>query len=170
MPCLGINLGKNKDTPNEEAVYDYRVLVDNFAPLCRLSDHQRQFAKHGGTARPAKPCCFGNPAYPSAPAAPCRSQELHKKQIPILVKLSPDLTDSELDDAIEAILRSKMDGIIVTNTTLGREGVEVKPEGRIRRVERRPAQGEERSGSLSNCEKGQWRSSNRQRGRNHKSR
>ena len=51
------------------------------------------------------------------------SQELHKKQIPILVKLAPDLTDSELDDAIEAILRSKMDGIIVTNTTLGREGL-----------------------------------------------
>ena len=51
------------------------------------------------------------------------SQELHKKRVPILVKLAPDLTDAELDDAIEAILRSKMDGIIVTNTTLGREGL-----------------------------------------------
>ena len=43
--------------------------------------------------------------------------------MPILVKLSPDLSQQELDDAIEAILRSQMDGIIVTNTTLGRDGV-----------------------------------------------
>jgi dihydroorotate dehydrogenase len=51
------------------------------------------------------------------------SQELHKKQLPILVKLAPDLSDSELDDAIDAILRTKMDGIIVTNTTLARDGL-----------------------------------------------
>jgi len=43
--------------------------------------------------------------------------------VPILVKLAPDLGESELDDAIEAILRAGMDGIIVTNTTLGREGL-----------------------------------------------
>ena len=39
------------------------------------------------------------------------------------MKLAPDLTDSELDDAIEAILHTKMDGIIVTNTTLSRDGL-----------------------------------------------
>jgi dihydroorotate dehydrogenase len=51
------------------------------------------------------------------------SQETLKKQIPMLVKLAPDLADSELDDAIEAILHTKMDGIIVTNTTLARDGL-----------------------------------------------
>ena len=50
-------------------------------------------------------------------------QKTYKKRIPILVKLSPDMSEAELDDAIEAILRSRMDGIIVTNTTLDREGV-----------------------------------------------
>ncbi|MDP2777931.1 MAG: quinone-dependent dihydroorotate dehydrogenase, partial [Anaerolineales bacterium] len=50
-------------------------------------------------------------------------QREYKKQVPILVKLAPDLSEPELDDAIEAILRAGMDGIIVTNTTLGREGL-----------------------------------------------
>ena len=42
---------------------------------------------------------------------------------PILVKLSPDLSEEELDDAIGVILDKGMDGIIATNTTLAREGL-----------------------------------------------
>ena len=42
---------------------------------------------------------------------------------PILVKLAPDLSDDELDDALDVILRSGMDGVIATNTTLGRAGL-----------------------------------------------
>jgi len=42
---------------------------------------------------------------------------------PILVKLAPDLTDEELDDALEVILCTGMDGVIATNTTLGRTGL-----------------------------------------------
>jgi dihydroorotate dehydrogenase len=45
---------------------------------------------------------------------------------PILVKLAPDLSDDELDDAIGAILDKGMDGIIATNTTLAREGLRSK--------------------------------------------
>jgi dihydroorotate dehydrogenase len=41
----------------------------------------------------------------------------------VLVKLAPDLSDAELGDAIEVIVNSKMDGVIVTNTTLAREGL-----------------------------------------------
>ncbi len=50
-------------------------------------------------------------------------QEKIKRQLPLLVKLAPDLSDSELDDAVDAILRTHMDGIIVTNTTLARDGL-----------------------------------------------
>jgi dihydroorotate dehydrogenase len=45
---------------------------------------------------------------------------------PILVKLAPDLSDEELDDAIDTILHTGMDGVIATNTTLGREGLRSK--------------------------------------------
>ena len=51
-------------------------------------------------------------------------QEALNKSIPLLVKLAPDLSEGELDDALEVIVRTGMDGIIATNTTLGREGLQ----------------------------------------------
>lgn len=119
---LGVNLGKNKDTPNEEAVFDYLSLLQNFAPY---ADYL--------TINVSSPNTVGLRNLQGREAlekllAQLHQQRLieqtqHKKRVPILVKLAPDLTDSELDDAIEAILNTKMDGIIVTNTTLGREGL-----------------------------------------------
>jgi len=50
---------------------------------------------------------------------------------PILVKLAPDLSDVELDDAIEVILQTGMDGIIATNTTFRREGLNSHHQGEI---------------------------------------
>jgi dihydroorotate dehydrogenase len=119
---LGINLGKNKDTPNEEAVFDYLALVQNFGGYADFL-----------TINVSSPNTVGLRDLQSRDALESLlthlhqqrvlEQNYHEKLIPILVKLSPDLNPQELDDAIEAILRSKMDGIIVTNTTLGREGV-----------------------------------------------
>ncbi len=119
---LGINLGKNKDTPNEEAVLDYLALLQNFAPYADyltinvsspntvgLRDLQGRAALESLLKHLHEQRVF--------------EEKRHEKRVPILVKLSPDLTDAELDDAIEAILNSSMDGIIVTNTTLGREGL-----------------------------------------------
>jgi len=45
------------------------------------------------------------------------------KRIPLLVKLAPDLGEQELDDAVDVILATHMDGIIATNTTLARQGL-----------------------------------------------
>jgi dihydroorotate dehydrogenase len=45
------------------------------------------------------------------------------KRLPLLVKLAPDLSERELDQALDVILGARMDGILVTNTTLGREGL-----------------------------------------------
>src|SRR5262249_8584836 len=49
-------------------------------------------------------------------------QKLDKK-LPLLVKLAPDLSPTELDKAVDVILQTNMDGIIATNTTLSREGL-----------------------------------------------
>ena len=117
---LGINLGKNKDTPNEEAVYDYVSLVDNFA---KHADYLAINISSPNTVglRQLQGRAALEHLLSHVHQQRLVSQVLHKKTVPILVKLAPDLTDSELDDAIEAILGAKMDGIIVTNTTLGRE-------------------------------------------------
>ena len=119
---LGINLGKNKDTPNEEAVFDYLALLENFAPY---ADYL--------TINISSPNTVGLRQLQGRVALEALLAQLHvqrqleenrlDKKLPLLVKLAPDLSASELDDAIDVILRTHMDGVIATNTTLSREGL-----------------------------------------------
>jgi len=125
---LGVNLGKNKDTPNETAVLDYLALLQNFA---RLADYL--------TINVSSPNTAGLRDLQGRAALENLLGQLHQqrlfeqtrldKKIPILVKLAPDLSDLELADAIEAIINSNMDGVIVTNTSLGREGLKSSYQG-----------------------------------------
>jgi dihydroorotate dehydrogenase len=119
---LGVNLGKNKDTPNEEAALDYVALLQNFG---RYADFLTINVSSPNTAglRDLQSRAALESLLTHLHQQRVIEQNYHEKPIPILVKLSPDLSTQELDDAIEAILRCKMDGIIVTNTTLAREGV-----------------------------------------------
>jgi len=119
---LGINLGKNKDTPNEEAVLDYLELLQNFAPY---ADYL--------TINISSPNTVGLRQLQGREVLSGLLTHLHaqrkleetkfKKRLPLLVKLAPDLTESELDDAIDVILSTHMDGVIATNTTLARTGL-----------------------------------------------
>ena len=119
---LGINLGRNKDTPNDEAVFDYLALLQNFSAY---ADYLAINVSSPNTVglRDLQSRAALETLLNHLHQQRVIEQKNHKKRIPILVKLSPDLSEAELDGAIEAILRSRMDGIIVTNTTLGREGV-----------------------------------------------
>jgi len=119
---LGINLGKNKDTPNEEAVLDYLELLQCFAPY---ADYL--------AINISSPNTVGLRQLQGRAALEGLLTQLHaqrqfeekrlEKRLPLLVKLAPDLSESELDDAVEVILNTHMDGVIVTNTTLSREGL-----------------------------------------------
>ena len=121
-PILGINLGKNKDTPNEEAVFDYLALLENFAPY---ADYL--------TINISSPNTVGLRQLQGREALEELLTQLHAqrqfeekklgKKLPLLVKLAPDLSAGELDDAMDVILRTHMDGVIATNTTLAREGL-----------------------------------------------
>jgi dihydroorotate dehydrogenase len=119
---LGINLGKNKETPNEEAVLDYLELLQCFAPY---ADYL--------AINISSPNTVGLRQLQGRAALEGLLTQLHaqrqfeekslNKRLPLLVKLAPDLTEKELDEAVEVILDAHMDGIIVTNTTLAREGL-----------------------------------------------
>jgi len=119
---LGINLGKNKETPNEEAVLDYLELLQNFAGYADYLTINVSSPNTVGLrelqGRAALESLLTNLHHQRL-----LEQKKHEKRIPILVKLAPDLSVAELDDAIESIIHSRMDGVIVTNTTLSREGV-----------------------------------------------
>jgi len=136
---LGINLGKNKDTPNEEAARDYLTLFEQFAPLADYLAINVSSPNTAGLrrlqARDALEDLLGQLAAARTSQSQISNptnQQTNQSQIsnqqspispPLLVKLSPDLSDDELDDALEAITRTGMDGVIATNTTLRREGL-----------------------------------------------
>jgi len=125
---LGINIGRNKDTPNEEAVLDYLELLQNFAPY---ADYL--------AINISSPNTVGLRQLQGREALNGLLTQLHaqrqleekklEKKLPLLVKLAPDLTESELDDAIDVILQTHMDGVIATNTTLAREGLRSEHRG-----------------------------------------
>jgi dihydroorotate dehydrogenase len=121
-PILGLNLGKNKDTPLEEAASDYVSLMRTFSGLAdylainisspntaglrRLQGRDMLEDLLGAIAKERRTTARGGGAH-----------------TPILVKLAPDLSDDELNDALDVILGAGMDGVIATNTTLGRAGL-----------------------------------------------
>jgi len=119
---LGVNLGKNKDTPLEAAAEDYVSLLRRFTPLADYLAINVSSPNTVGLRRlQGREMLEGLlKEIAQARQAIAVGRGGHR---PVLVKLAPDLTDEELDDALGAILGAGMDGIIVTNTTLGRAGL-----------------------------------------------
>lgn len=119
---LGINLGKNFDTPLESAHQDYRTLYHAYASFVDYA-----------VINISSPNTIGLRSLQAKSALDNLLSEINQEKLavsgqsakppPILVKLSPDLSDQELDDALDVILDQGMDGIIATNTTLDRSGI-----------------------------------------------
>ncbi len=119
---VGVNIGKNKDTPLEEAASDYTKLVRRFSALADYLAINVSSPNTTGLRRlQGRTMLEGLLNEVSNERKNISSGQ--KRNVPILVKLAPDLIDEELDDALDVILGSGMDGVIVTNTTLSREGL-----------------------------------------------
>jgi len=119
---LGINLGKNKNTPNEDAVFDYLALLENFAPYADYLAINISSPNTVGLRQLQGRAALENLLTQLHTQRRMEEKRLEKR-IPLLVKLAPDLSASELDEAVDVILRTRMDGVIATNTTLAREGL-----------------------------------------------
>ncbi len=121
-PVIGVNLGKNKDTPLEAAAGDYVALLERFATLADYLVVNVSSPNTVGLrrlqARDALEALLRALAEARRPFVEGRAGA-----VPILVKLAPDLDDAELDDALGAILGAGMDGVVATNTTLARDGL-----------------------------------------------
>lgn len=112
---LGVNIGKNSDTPNESAVGDYVYLLEQFSPM---ADYLAINVSSPNTVGLRRLQAKGYLVGLLSQLAEKRSEL--KEKPPILVKLAPDLSSQELDDALDAVLSSGMDGVIATNTTISR--------------------------------------------------
>ncbi len=120
---LGVNIGKNKLTPNEEAAGDYLALLRTFAPLCDYLAVNISSPNTPGLRALQSRAALEGLLEPLAAERREQSARLGKP-VPVLVKLAPDLSDEDLDAALEAVLSAGMDGVIIGNTTLRREGLQ----------------------------------------------
>ena len=119
---LGINLGKNKDTPNEKAVDDYLIGLDKAAPVADYIAINISSPNTVGLRE------LQGRAYLEELVGKLvqRRDELvagSDRNVPLLVKIAPDLSDEELAEMAEVFAEAKVDGVIATNTTLSREEV-----------------------------------------------
>ena len=115
---LGINLGKNAATPVEEAARDYVATFDALHDLARYAVINVSSPNTVGLRQ-----LQARQALEELLAHVARRRDALAaggRRVPVLVKLAPDLNDSELDDALEALLAAGMDGVIATNTTVSR--------------------------------------------------
>lgn len=120
---LGINIGKNSMTPNEEAITDYLYCFRRVYPYAsyitinisspntqalRDLQHHDMLKNLLHTLKQEQALQFN----------------LQNKYVPLVVKIAPDLTEHEVADIAQILLEERMDGVIATNTTVTRDGIE----------------------------------------------
>ena len=119
---LGINIGKNRDTPLENAVDDYRLALSEayrFAdyvtinisspntPGLRDLQHGEELEKLLSQLKQEQ----------------TRLEKQYEKYVPLVVKIAPDLDEAAIIELAETFLRLEIDGVIATNTTNSRQGL-----------------------------------------------
>jgi dihydroorotate dehydrogenase len=125
---LGINIGKNFDTPIEQAASDYLACLDkvyahaSYVVVNISSPNTKNLRQLQGASE--LDALLG--------ALKARQAELaqrHGKYVPLALKIAPDLDDAQITDIAVALRRHRIDAAIATNTTLSRVGVEALPHG-----------------------------------------
>ena len=116
---IGGNIGKNKLTPNNEATADYEKCFD------ALFDYVDYFVVNVSSPNTPNLRELQDKEPLTQLLQTLQNKNLVKpKQKPILLKIAPDLTDEQLLDIIDIIKETKIAGVIATNTTISREGLQ----------------------------------------------
>jgi dihydroorotate dehydrogenase len=114
---VGTNIGKNKDTPNKDAHKDYLLCLE------RLYDYSDYFVVN-----------VSSPNTPNLRELQERDKLMEildklqnfnfgKKNIPILLKIAPDLSESQASDVVKVVKNCRIAGVVATNTTIDRAGL-----------------------------------------------
>jgi dihydroorotate dehydrogenase len=116
---IGGNIGKNKLTPNELATSDYEICFD------ALYDYVDYFVVNVSSPNTPNLRELQEKEPLTQLLNSLQNQNLSRpKQKPILLKIAPDLTNEQLLDIIDIINTTKIAGVIATNTTISREGLQ----------------------------------------------
>lgn len=119
---LGINIGKNFDTPNERAVEDYllcleKVYVHADYITVNISSPNTKGLRDLQDAEQL------NHLLGLLNGRRLELTEEHEKRVPLVVKVAPDLEDAQIPEIADAVMQSSFDGLIATNTTISRAAV-----------------------------------------------
>lgn len=119
---LGINIGKNKDTPEDKALDDYLICMQ------KVYEHASYITIN--ISSPNTPGLrdlqYGDALehlLAGLKQEQTKLNETHHKYVPLLVKIAPDLDEVAVEQIAKSLLKTKMDGVIATNTTLDRSSV-----------------------------------------------
>jgi dihydroorotate dehydrogenase len=123
---LGINIGKNFDTPIERAVDDYLICLDkayreaSYITVNISSPNTKNLRQLQGVSEL-------DALLSALKSRQTTLADKHGKYVPLALKIAPDLDAGQIVDIANALRRHRIDAVIATNTTLGREGVESSP-------------------------------------------
>jgi dihydroorotate dehydrogenase len=123
---LGINIGRNKDTPNESAQDDYLHCLERVYPLADYITVNISSPNTAGLRELQEEQALRR-LVSTLREAQERLGAQHGKRVPMLVKVAPDLSDDDIDAAARVLGDLGVDGVIATNTTVSRISVQEHP-------------------------------------------
>lgn len=119
---LGINIGKNFDTPNKRAVDDYLICLRKVYPYASYVSVNIS-SPNTKNLRDLQEKDALSALLSQLKAEQAKLAEVHGRYVPIALKIAPDLEPGQINEIADLLLEHKIDGVIATNTTLSREGV-----------------------------------------------
>ncbi|MEZ4366572.1 MAG: quinone-dependent dihydroorotate dehydrogenase [Kofleriaceae bacterium] len=127
---VGVTIGKNKATPEAEAIADYVACTERLAPLADYLVVNVSSPNTPGLRDLQAVDRLGELLAAVRAASDAASPE---RRVPLLVKIAPDLADADVDAVAELALALGLDGIVATNTTISRAGL-ATPSAEVERV------------------------------------
>lgn len=126
-PVLGVNIGKTKVAPADRAVADYEKSTGLLAPYADYLVVNVSSPNTPGL-RDLQSVDRLEPLLRAVRRRADEATEASGRQVPLLVKIAPDLTDEDVDAVADLALSLALDGIVATNTTVSRDGLTSDPE------------------------------------------
>ena len=123
---LGINIGKNFDTPIENAAEDYLIGLRKVYPYASYITVNISSPNTKNLRQLQQADELGN-LLGALKAEQQRLTQTHGKYVPLALKIAPDLETEQVIEIADLLIKHEIDGVIATNTTLSREGVEHLP-------------------------------------------
>ncbi|MEE9331495.1 MAG: quinone-dependent dihydroorotate dehydrogenase [Methylophilaceae bacterium] len=116
---LGINIGKNFDTPNEQAVNDYLICMERVYPYASYITVNIS-SPNTKNLRELQEKETLSALLATLKQSQLKLAQQHGQYVPIALKIAPDLTEAQVKEIADLLMQHEMDGVIATNTTLAR--------------------------------------------------